>query len=86
MADVVPPGHRKRGWILFSLVYQTILLFLFSFMVSPSAPIQLQQYGSYEWISMLVAAVQGGPQIVMGTTIEPLMPTGLSSLRSAQGN
>jgi len=51
--------------VLSSLVFQIIVLAIFTILAAPNAHPELGKNGRYEWCLMLLAAVQSGPQVTM---------------------
>lgn len=58
-------GHRRRAWVVTSMVYQCVILFIFTWVVSPCGHYMVAPGGPHEWVGMLLSAIQGGPQVVM---------------------
>lgn len=60
------------------MTYQCVILLIFTWVVSPWGPAIVAPGGRYEWVGMLLSAIQGGPQVVMATNLGvPEMPTAM---------
>lgn len=59
------PGHKTRGWLLFTMSVQILLLVLNIILVSPALAGVLPEGGPFEWAVIFTAAAQGAGQMVM---------------------
>lgn len=76
--DANDTGHRRRWWVVTTMTYQCVILLIFTWVVSPWGPRIVAPGGQYEWVGMLLSAIQGGPQVVMATNLGvPEMPTAM---------
>lgn len=61
-------GHRCRAWLLSSIVFQTLVLLLATWSISPIGPNMTQHGRKWDWIYLFLIGLQGGPQVVMVST------------------
>jgi uncharacterized RDD family membrane protein YckC len=58
-------GARTIGWLLFSLLVQTVSLLLATVLVCPLGPASFYAGGPNQWVLVLLTAISGGTQIAM---------------------
>ncbi|RSH91573.1 hypothetical protein EHS25_009872 [Saitozyma podzolica] len=71
-------GARTIGWLLFSLLVQTVSLLLATVLVCPLGPASFYAGGPNQWVLVLLTAISGGTQIAMASSVGvPELPTGM---------
>lgn len=63
--ELILPGHKTRGWLLFTMSVQIALLIFNIILVSPALAGVLPEGGPFEWAVIFTSAAQGAGQMVM---------------------